>query len=59
MTPPDCDAPGTVVLPDPTVGYDWVKQPDGTTWKAVIEPGFVFDQFAVTTFESGDLSQLR
>ena len=41
-----------------TVGYDWVMQPNGTTWKAVIEPGYVFDPFAVTTFEfSGDLSQ--
>ncbi len=52
---PDCDTAGTVVLPSSTVGYEWVKQEDGT-YNAVADPGYYLDP-TVQIFDPGDLSQ--
>ncbi len=57
VMPPTCDAAGEVVLPEEMVGYDWVKQEDGT-YLAVPDEGYVFPEGFDTTFDPGDLGQL-
>lgn len=57
-TPPTCDAPGEVHVPEQTVGYIWVEQTDGT-WLADPDDGYVFPDGFDPTFDPGDLSQLE